>query len=99
MRDFMGNHVSKVNRHGHAVGGDGVAATASVWGSFRVHFAENVDRVCVAIEDEYPGRGRMSMQLTLEQAVLLRELLDAGIEDARTAQGVEIAAGVDEVAS
>lgn len=89
MRDFMGNHVSHVNEYGHAVGGDGVNATASVWGSFRVHFAENIDRVCVAIEDECPGRGRMSMQLTLEQAVLLRGLLDAGIEDARAAKFID----------
>ncbi|MFE3052697.1 hypothetical protein [Nocardia sp. NPDC059239] len=88
MRDYMGNHVSQVDKHGYAVGVDAIRMSTSVWGSFRVRYAESVDKVCVEVEDEHPGRGRMSMQLTLEQAMLLRDLVDAGIADALAAQAI-----------
>ncbi|MFE3057114.1 hypothetical protein [Nocardia sp. NPDC059236] len=88
MRDFLGNHVSQVDEYGSAVDVDGIRVGTSVWGSFRVGYFENVDRICVDVLDGHPGRGRMSMQLTLEQAMLLRDLVDAGIADALAAQAI-----------
>ncbi|MEV6100672.1 hypothetical protein [Nocardia sp. NPDC051981] len=89
MRDFMGYHVSQVDEHGSAVNVDKVRVGTSVWGSFQVGYFENVDRICVDVVDGHPGRGRMSMQLTLEQAMLLRDLVSAGIADALAATAVE----------
>ncbi len=89
MRDFMGAHVAQVDDHGHAVDVDGVNVSTSVWGSFRVRYADHIDKVCVAVEEGYPGRASTTMQLTLEQATLLRDLLDAGIADAIAATVVE----------
>ncbi|MEU1205490.1 hypothetical protein [Nocardia sp. NPDC005825] len=89
MRDFMGDHVSQVDKYGHAAGDDGVFMSTSVRGSFRVNYAAHIGKVCVSVEDVLRGGGRMSMQLTLEQAMLLRELVDAGIADALAATTVE----------
>ncbi|WP_306364629.1 hypothetical protein [Nocardia sp. CC227C] len=99
MRDFMGNHVSQVDKYGHAVDADRISVTTMVWGSFRVKYADHIDRVCVEVVAGHPGWADMSMQLTLEQATLLRSLLDAGIADALAANVVEVDAAVGEVAS
>lgn len=94
MRDFLGTHVSQVNEHGSQVDVDEVFVMTSSRGSFRVKYAANVDRVCVEVEGP-PFGGSMRMQLTLAQAILLRELLDAGIADtiAATAAVLELPAG------
>ncbi|MBF6236645.1 hypothetical protein IU474_06075 [Nocardia otitidiscaviarum] len=99
MRDFMGNHVSQVDEYGHAVDIDRISVTTMVWGSFRVKYADHIDRVCVDVVEGPPGRADMSMQLTLAQATLLRELLDAGIADALAANVIEVDAIAGEVAS
>ncbi|MEV6070054.1 hypothetical protein AB0L82_26210 [Nocardia sp. NPDC052001] len=91
MRDFMGKHVSQVDKYGHAVDVDGIRVLMSVLGSFRVYYAAHIDRVCVTVEGR-PGRGDMSLQLTLEQAALLRDLVAAGIADAMAATLVEVPA-------
>ncbi|WP_227982718.1 hypothetical protein [Nocardia spumae] len=89
MRDFMGAHVSQINKYGHQEDVDGVFVTTSVRGSFKVRYAESIDRLVVAVE---PGTcSDMSMQLTLDQAILMRDLLDAGIADMQAAQAVEVA--------
>ncbi|MFE3986558.1 hypothetical protein ACFXPR_18930 [Nocardia tengchongensis] len=89
MRDFMGYHVSQVDEFGSAVDVDRIHALTSVSGSFRVRYADHIDRVCVDVVEGHPGSGRMSMQLTLEQALLLHELLSAGIADALATTTVE----------
>ncbi|MEU6579563.1 hypothetical protein [Nocardia sp. NPDC046763] len=89
MRDRMGNHVSQLDEFGDAVDADEICVHTSTWGSFRVVYAAHIDRVCVEVNDGYPGRGRMSMQLTLEQAALLHDLLGAGIADAMAATVIE----------
>jgi hypothetical protein len=96
MRDFMGSHVSQVNEYGRQQDVDNVFVTARVHGSFVVRYAENVDRVCVEVEPQI-GVG-MGMQLTLDQAILLRGLLDAGIADMRAAKIVELPAAGGEAA-
>ncbi|MGW5228669.1 hypothetical protein ACWEP5_27490 [Nocardia niigatensis] len=89
MRDRIGHHVSQLDKYGDAVDADGIRVHTSVWGSFQVTYAAHIDRVCVDVIEGYPGRGRMSMQLTLEQAALLHDLLDAGIADAMAATVIE----------
>ncbi|PSR62126.1 hypothetical protein C8258_25795 [Nocardia sp. MDA0666] len=97
MQDFMGAYVSKVDKFGHQEDVDEVVATASVRGSFRVKYYANVYKVCVDVRGQL-GSGDIGMQLTLDQAILLRELLAAGIADmqaAKTAQVLELPAGGD----
>lgn len=94
MRDFMGSHVSQVDDHGSRQNIDGIYMTTSVHGSFRIRYYDNVDRICVDI-DGPPSGGRASMQLTMDQAELLRELLEAGIADMRAAKVIELPAGGD----
>ncbi|MGW0054374.1 hypothetical protein [Nocardia nova] len=89
MRDFMGSHVSKVDEYGHQEDVDGVCVTTSVRGSFVVRYYDNVDKVCVDITSRQ-GSGDVGLQLTLDQAILLRGLLDAGIADMRAAKIVEL---------
>ncbi|MEV6769926.1 hypothetical protein AB0N05_14995 [Nocardia sp. NPDC051030] len=79
MRDFLGAHVSNVNEYGGQVDTDGVFATSSVRGSFKVRYASNIERLVVSVTSNCFDE--MGMQLTLEQATLLRELLSAGIAD------------------
>ncbi|PPJ07833.1 hypothetical protein C5E51_16800 [Nocardia nova] len=95
MRDFMGSHVSQVDEYGRQKDVDDVFVSARVLGSFVVRYAENVDKVVVEVEPQIGGG--VMMQLTLDQATLLRELLDAGIADMRAAKIVELpaAAGGD----
>ncbi|NUS43736.1 MAG: hypothetical protein HOQ24_08630 [Mycobacteriaceae bacterium] len=63
------------------------------WGSFQVRYVDDLDKVCVKVR-RFAELGGMSMQLTLNQAELLRELLDAGIADMRAAKQVlELPAG------
>ncbi|QLY33293.1 hypothetical protein H0264_14575 [Nocardia huaxiensis] len=92
MRDSMGAHVSKVNSYGRQQDIDEIFVTTSVQGSFRVHYFESIDRVCVDIQGS-PFGGDVSMQLSLDQAMLLRELLDAGIADAIAATKIELSGG------
>ncbi|OBF63929.1 hypothetical protein A9X06_09270 [Mycobacterium sp. 852002-51759_SCH5129042] len=92
MRDFMGSHVSQVDEYGRQKDVDDVFVSARVLGSFVVRYADNVDKVVVEVEPQ-TGGGVM-MQLTLDQATLLRELLDAGIADMRAAKIVELPAAV-----
>ena len=96
MRDFMGSHVSQVNEYGRQQDVDGVVVSATVHGSFVVRYAETVDKVIVEVEPQI-GTG-MTMHLTLDQATLLRCLLDAGIADMRTAKIVELPAAGGEAA-
>lgn len=81
MRDHFGNHVSQLDEHGFPVDIDDVFVTSSVRGSFQVRYADNIDKVCLSVE-RFGARADVTMQLTLEQAVLLRALLAAGIADA-----------------
>lgn len=89
MRDFMGSHVSQVDDYGYREDVDGVFVSTSVRGSFVVRYAENVGRVCVEVEPQ--DTSGMMMQLTLDQAILLRDLLDAGIADMQAAGVVDAA--------
>ncbi|MEV5652930.1 hypothetical protein AB0L57_32165 [Nocardia sp. NPDC052254] len=89
MRDFMGAHVSHVNEYGHQQDVDGVFVSTIVRGSFKVRYSDNIDRLVVGVEPETCSG--MDMQLTLDQAILMRDLLDAGIADMQAAQAVEVA--------
>ncbi|MEU6828671.1 hypothetical protein ABZ894_08445 [Nocardia beijingensis] len=86
LRDYLGSYVVAASESGAPVD-TGVFADISVHGSFRVQYAEHVDRVCVRVfpasSSAYAG---MAMQLTLAQAIGLRALLDAGIADALAAR-------------
>lgn len=99
MRDFMGNHVSQVDARGTAVDGDGIHVLTTTLGSFQVHYAAHIDRICVDVVGGGTYHGRTTMQLTLDQAMLLRTLLDAGIADAIAATTVETVTATKEVAS
>ncbi|WP_280266704.1 hypothetical protein [Nocardia wallacei] len=88
MRDFMGTHVSQVNEYGSQIDVDGVFASVCVRGSFAVRYAKNVDKVIVAVGSD--PCSEMRLQLSLDEANLLRELLDAGIADALAATVVEL---------
>ncbi|MFE3229860.1 hypothetical protein [Nocardia sp. NPDC059228] len=79
MRDFMGANVSHVDEYGHQADVDDVFATSHVRGSFRVRYARNIARIVVTVTSA--SFDEMGMQLTLEQATLLQELLGAGIAD------------------
>ncbi|MFE3028716.1 hypothetical protein [Nocardia tengchongensis] len=92
MRDFMGNHVSQVDVHGHQADVDKIHVSTTTLGSFRVRYAAHIDKVCVEVIEGYPGMARTAMQLTLEQAALLHDLLDGGIADAMAATVVELPA-------
>lgn len=94
MRDSIGSHVSQTNEFGSQEDIDDIYVTTSVRGSFRIRYYDNVDRVCLDVKGP-PFGGDMSMQLTLDQAELLRDLLDAGIADARAAKVIELPAGGD----
>lgn len=96
MRDFMGSHVSQVNQYGRQEDVDDVFVGVRVHGSFVVRYADNIDKVVVEVEPRI-GIG-MGMQLTLDQAILLRGLLDAGIADMRAAKIVELPAAGGEAA-
>lgn len=89
MQDFMGAHVSKVDEFRHQENVDDVVVTASVRGSFRVKYFDNVDKVCVDVYGQ-PYSGDLGMQLTLGQAMLLRDLLNSGIADMQAAKAVQI---------
>ncbi|MEC3957526.1 hypothetical protein VMT65_31145 [Nocardia sp. CDC153] len=82
MRDFMGANVSQVDEFGHQVDVDDIFATSHVRGSFNVRYQRNVDRLIVTVTSR--SFDEMGMQLTLEQATLLLELLGAGIADMST---------------
>ncbi|MFC9897276.1 hypothetical protein ACFVMC_26605 [Nocardia sp. NPDC127579] len=81
MRDFMGAHVSRIDDFNTQVDVDKVYINSSVRGSFRVKYSAQIDKICVGVESR-PGIGDTTMQLTLTQAKLLRDLLDDGIADA-----------------
>ncbi|MEU8900699.1 hypothetical protein AB0C65_32880 [Nocardia sp. NPDC048505] len=94
MRDFMGAHVSRVSKHGYQDDVDGVYATNTVRGSFRVHYADNIDQLVVSVTAQ--AGDEMRMHLSLGQAILLRDLLDAGIADMKastTATMLELPSG------
>lgn len=81
MRNDYGDHVSGQD--------DDVCTNIRVFGSFEVRYFGHIDRVCVEVRGKQ-GWARMSMQLTLEQAQLLRDLVDAGIADAVAAKAVPV---------
>ncbi|MGW0245509.1 hypothetical protein ACWDYH_02605 [Nocardia goodfellowii] len=91
MRDFMGAHVSQVDEHGWQADVDGIYASSSVRGSFRVEYADNIDKLVVLVAAR--AGDSMRMHLSLSQALLLRELLDAGIAEMPTATVLELPAG------
>lgn len=91
MRDFLGAHVSQTDEFGHPADVDGVQVSVYVTGSFQVKYAKHIDRICLSVA-RWTGHGDMRMQLTLQQATLLRKLLDAGIADALTAPASELPA-------
>ncbi|WP_280373991.1 hypothetical protein [Nocardia wallacei] len=76
-----------MDRFDHQVDVDNVHVSTAVQGSFRIKYWDHIDRVCVHVGTSL-GNGDMTMQLTLDQAVLLRTLLDAGIADAVDASSV-----------
>lgn len=88
MRDFLGAHVSQTDEFGNPADVDGVHVSIRVAGSFQVTYAENVDRICLSVA-RWTDHSEMRMQLTLQQATLLRELLAAGIADALAAAATE----------
>lgn len=105
MRDVLGNHVPAVDQHGHPADTMDVWVTAAVRGSFQVSYADHIDKVCVGVR-RFAECGDMSMQLTLDQATTLRDLIDAGIADAIAAKAAAAVAntsiidnGVDDTAS
>ncbi|KIA61255.1 hypothetical protein FG87_31950 [Nocardia vulneris] len=73
-----------------------VWVTAAVRGSFQVKYAEHIDKVCVAVR-RFAEYGDMTMQLTLEQATTLRDLIDAGITDAIAAKVAAAVANTSEI--
>lgn len=93
MRDFMGHHVSQVDKYGYAADVDDICVSTHVRGSFCTRYAENVGKVCVEVR-RFAGDGDMTMQLSVEQAILLRELLDGAIGDALEATTVEVPAAL-----
>lgn len=88
-----GAWVTEIDKYG-AAADTGIAAGIHVHGSFRVRYAENVDKVVVelapATSSAFAG---LSMQLSAAQAYQLRQLLDAALEDTAYAYRREIEAG------
>ncbi|GAB2666407.1 hypothetical protein [Nocardia goodfellowii] len=89
MRDYLGHHVTSTNQFGSPDACD-AAVGISVHGSFAVSYAEHIDKVCLKVDalqsSTFAG---MSMQLSVEKAIALRDLLDAGIDDALAATSVD----------
>ncbi|MEU6564357.1 hypothetical protein [Nocardia nova] len=89
MRDFMGSHVSQVDDYGQRQDVDDVFVSTCVRGSFVVKFADHIGKLVVRVEPQ--DSSGIAMQLTLDQATLLRDLLDAGIADMQAAGVVDVA--------
>lgn len=66
---------------------DEVHVRTWIYGSFEVHYAEHIDKVIVQVRCD-GGWAVMSMQLTTDQATILRDLVDAGITEAEAAKAV-----------
>ncbi|MCU1646407.1 MAG: hypothetical protein JWN03_6682 [Nocardia sp.] len=98
MRDNFDNHVTTLDGHGYAADVDNVAVSISVRGSFRVKYFAPLDKVCLDV-CRWGEYGDMSTQLTVEQAIALRDLLDAGIADARVAKALGIGTIAAEIVS
>lgn len=93
MRDKRGKHVTAVDKFGYGVVSDEFTVGLSIHGSFAVHYAAHIDRVCVKVMTDGITYAGMDMQLPVEKAIVLRDLLDAGIADALAATVVELPAG------
>jgi hypothetical protein len=91
MRDSWGAHVSHIDEYGHQVDLDDVHTSMRVHGSFAVRYYANADRTVITVGTN--ACSEMRMQLPLDQAIVLRELLDAGITDALAATVVELPTG------
>ncbi|MGX1774795.1 hypothetical protein ACWIGW_21960 [Nocardia brasiliensis] len=96
MRDRWGNHVPAVDQHGHPADTLDVWVNTAVRGSFQVSYAERIDKVCVGVR-RFAECGDMTMQLTLEQATTLRDLIDAGIADAIAAKAAAAEAKTSDI--
>ncbi|WP_104363638.1 hypothetical protein [Nocardia nova] len=87
-KSVLNEYVTEVDEVGYPAD-TGINTRISVHGSFRVQYAAHIDRVCVEVA---PNRSsafaQMSMQLTLEQAADLRDMLDAAMSDYVAAQVV-----------
>lgn len=80
-KNHLGQYFTEADKYGFPADTD-VSADISVHGSFRVGYAANIDRVCVKVQPNEPSAyAAMSMQLTLEQAAALRDMLDAAMSD------------------
>ncbi|WP_280254945.1 hypothetical protein [Nocardia wallacei] len=89
MRDKLGNHVTAVDKHGYGAVSKEFSVSLSVHGSFAVQYYAHIDRVCVDVLTNGSTYAGMDMQLPVEQAIVLRDLLTAGIADALAATAVE----------
>ncbi|WP_227984546.1 hypothetical protein [Nocardia spumae] len=77
----MGDYVTELDERGDAAD-TGIRTSIAVHGSFRVTYAEHIDRVCVEVApNKSSAFAQLSMQLTLEQAAGLRDMLDAAMSD------------------
>ncbi|MGV9838922.1 hypothetical protein ACWDUL_32630 [Nocardia niigatensis] len=73
------------NRFGHHISGaatDNVHIVTQIGGSFEVYYGQIVDTVVVELRTEY-GAGSVSIPLSVENAITLRDLIDAAVTDAK----------------
>lgn len=93
--EFLGDYVIASDDTAKPVD-TGVRATIGTHGSFRTRYAGNVDRVIVELGPLHSALTTLRMQLTVEQAVGLRDLLQAAIADGYSAAEAEYWASAEQ---
>lgn len=75
MRNRLGHHISGAET-------DNVHLVSQIGGSFEVYYGQILDTIVVELRSEY-GAGVVSMPLSVENAITLRDLIDAAVTDAK----------------
>ncbi|WP_330182737.1 hypothetical protein OHB26_03195 [Nocardia sp. NBC_01503] len=90
MRNLFGHHVS-------GAVDDGVHIVSQVGGSFEVYYGQFLELVVLELRAHQHGAGMASMAMTVDQAVLLRDLIDAAITDAKAMKPLRVLTDPKEV--